>query len=332
MAVIYVKEQGAMVIKRGSRLLVEKDDQLLLEIPLRDTDSVAVFGNIQVTTQALSELLDRSIPLAFYTRHGRFKGSLTPQASKNVPLRLAQYRTSQDEGRSLEIAKAVVRAKLHNSAALIAAYRANYPSPDLERAFDSLRAAGGEAASAPARDQLLGYEGAAAAVYFRAFALMNRSDLPFETREKHPPPDPINALLSLGYTMATNEIRGLAEGIGLEPHIGFFHQIDYGRPSLALDLVEPFRSALVDRLTLRLVNERVFSAGDFAQRLTGPRAGGVVLQPDAFKRYLEQYESAVSESRKTAPRGVREAWREDVEKLARALRGGVPFEPFREVD
>jgi len=161
---------------------------------------------------------------------------------------------------------------------------------------------------------------------------MNRSDLPFETREKHPPPDPINALLSLGYTMATNEIRGLAEGIGLEPHIGFFHQIDYGRPSLALDLVEPFRSALVDRLTLRLVNERVFTAGDFAQRLIGPGAGGVVLQPDAFKRYLEQYESAVSECRKTAPRGVREAWREDIQKLARALRGGAPFEPFREVD
>jgi CRISPR-associated protein Cas1 len=175
-----------------------------------------------------------------------------------------------------------------------------------------------------------GSRSAGAAAHFRAFALMNRSELPFERRRMHPPPDPVNALLSLGYTMAMNELRGAAEGHGLEPHIGFLHQIDYGRPSLALDLLEPFRPALVDRLTLRLINARILAAEDFATRLSGP--GGVILSPEAFRRYLEHYESAAAGPTKAAPRGMREAMREEVARLARALTAGGPFEPFVEVD
>src|SRR5579871_4030346 len=120
MAVIYVIEQGAVVRKRGGRILVEKDHETLSEIPLRQTDSIAVFGNVQVTTQALSELLERGIPLALYARHGRLKGHLTPEVSKNVPLRLAQYRMAVDGAASLALAKAVVRAKLVNSGRLLA--------------------------------------------------------------------------------------------------------------------------------------------------------------------------------------------------------------------
>jgi CRISPR-associated protein Cas1 len=329
-AVIYVREQGSSLHKRGGRLLVEKDGKLLLEIPLRDTECVAVFGNVQVSTQALSELLERSIPLAFFTRNGRFKGHLAPEASKNVPLRLAQYKASQDEARALEIAKAAVRAKLLNAAALIAGYRANYPSGELEQAAVSLHGLARKAAAASSHAELLGCEGAGAAAYFRAFARMNRSGLPFEARRMHPPPDPVNALLSLSYTLAMNELRAVAEARGLEPHIGFLHQIDYGRPSLALDLLEAFRPALADRLTLRLVNERMLKADDFVRRLSGP--GGVILTPEAFKRYLGHYESAVTEPRKAAPRGMREAMREEVAKLAGALTAGTAFEPFLEVD
>jgi CRISPR-associated protein Cas1 len=200
----------------------------------------------------------------------------------------------------------------------------------LLQAADSLSAAAASASAAASHPELLGCEGSGAAAHFRAFALMNRSGFPFETRRMHPPPDPVNALLSLGYTMATNELRGVAEAHGLEPHIGFLHQIDYGRPSLALDLVEPFRPALVDRLTLRLINERILKLEDFGQRVSG--AGGVILVPEAFKRYLEQYESAIAEPSKAAPAGLREAMRGDVAKLARALADGCAFEPFVEVD
>lgn len=329
MTVIYVQEQGSVVRKRGGRILVEKDDTTLLEIPLRQTEAVAVFGSVQVTTQALSELLERGIPLALYTRHGRLKGRLVPETSKNLPLRLAQYRAAQDPVASLCLARAVVRAKLLNSAALVAAYRAHYPAGDLARAYEDLRAQAARAASASGHAELLGCEGAGAAVYFRAFAAMNRSDLPFSGREKHPPPDPVNALLSLGYTMAMNEIRALADGLGLEPHLGFLHRVDYGRPSLALDLLEPFRACVVDRLTLRLLNERMLTAEDFARRL-GDGPGRVVLLPASLKKYLDVFERALEETRRAAPLGMRQVMRAEVEKLARALRQGTPFEPFLE--
>jgi CRISPR-associated protein Cas1 len=161
---------------------------------------------------------------------------------------------------------------------------------------------------------------------------MNRSDLPFDGRRKHPATDPINALLSLGYTLAMNEIRAAVEGAGMEPHLGFLHKVDYGRPSLALDLLEPFRSPLVDRLTLRLVNERMLTGADFARRASGTAMGSVVLMPDSFRKYLEAYEAAVSEPRERAPTGLRDAWRADVEKLAAAIRDGIPFAPYCEED
>jgi CRISP-associated protein Cas1 len=330
MPVIYVKEQGAMIHKRGGRILVEKDDKTLLEIPLRQTDSVAVFGNVQLTTQAMSELLERSIPVAFYTRHGRLKGHLTPEVSKNVGLRLAQYRTATDETASLGIARGIVRAKLLNSAALLDDYRANHPSELLAGKADSLRRAAGDTGEAATHSELMGREGAGAAAYFDALAEMNRSELPFEGREKHPPPDPINSLLSLGYTMVLNELRGLVEGAGLEPHLGFLHRADYGRPSLALDLLEPFRSIVVDRLTLALVNERVFTVEHFASRATGPYRGSVILLPDDFRRYLEHYEKALSTPRAAAPDGMRHALELEIEKLRATLVDGRGFEPFVE--
>jgi CRISPR-associated protein Cas1 len=338
MAVVYVKEQGAIIRKHGGRILVEKDHELLLEIPLRQTDSVAVFGNVQVTTQALSELLDRGIPVALYTRHGRLKGHVVPDLSKNVPLRVAQYRMVLDEAASLGLAKAVVRAKLLNAGRLLADYRSHYPSDRLASACEAMSRAADGIAGVARHAELLGLEGSAAAAYFGAFAEMNRSELPFDGRRKHPATDPINGLLSLGYTLVMNEIRAVVEGAGMEPHLGFLHKVDYGRPSLALDLLEPYRSPVVDRLTLRLVNERILTGADFARRVAvgvggsagGSGAGGVVLAPDSFRKYLEAYEASVSEPRDCAPAGLREAWRSDVEKLAGAIRDGAEFAPYCE--
>jgi CRISPR-associated protein Cas1 len=332
MAVVYIREQGAMVCKRGSRILVEKEGETLLEILLRQTESVAVFGNVQVTTQALSELLDRGIPLALYTRHGRLKGHLAPALSKNVLLRVAQYRTALDDAASLVMAKATVRAKILNGIELLSDYRAHYPSDRLASACEAMRGIAGNIAEARDHAELMGYEGSAAAVYFGAFPEMNRSGLPFEGRRKHPATDPINGLLSLGYTLAMNEIRALAEGAGMEPHLGFLHRVDYGRPSLALDLLEPFRAPLVDRLTLKLVNEKTLTEADFGQRLTGDAAGSVMLVPDSLRKYLEHYEAAVAEPRQRAPSGIRERWQAEVEKLAAAIRDGAGFAPYCEGD
>ncbi len=330
MPVVYVREQGSIIRKRGGRLLVEKDGTTLREIPVRQIDAIAVFGNVQVTTQAMSEALERGVPFAFYTRYGRLKGRLAPEWSKNVVLRLAQYRAAADPARRLELARPIVAAKLRNCAAVLGDYRSNYPSQELAEAEAALEEGAEAAGACTSLEELLGREGAAAASYFTAFGKLNRSALPFDGRRKRPAPDPINALLSLGYTMVMNELRGLAEGLGMEPHIGFLHAPDYGRPSLALDLLEPFRAPVVDRLTLHLVNRRVLTEADFGRRVGGGEAGSVVLTPAAFTRYLEAYEAAMLEPRKSAPAGMRAALSDEVEKLAGALRSGGEFGPFQE--
>jgi len=209
-------------------------------------------------------------------------------------------------------------------------YRSNYPSDVLAAASEAMRHAADRARDAKNHAELLGYEGSAAATYFGAFAEMNRSELPFDGRRKHPATDPINGLLSLGYTLAMNEIRAVVEGAGMEPHLGFLHQVDYGRPSLALDLLEPFRAPVVDRLTLRLVNERILTGADFGTRVAGTGAGGVILLPDSLQKYLAAYEAAVTEPRTRAPAGLRNAWRADVERLAAAIREGAGFQPYCE--
>lgn len=330
MSVVYVKEQGAVIRKRGSRLVVEKDGETLTELLTRHTDSVSVFGGVQVTTQAMSEMLERGIGLTLYTRHGRLKGHLVPEESKNVQIRLAQFRVAFDEPGCMWTARAIVRAKLLNSADLLADYGSNYALEEFTRAEATLKRLAGECGAAASRAELLGKEGAGAAAYFQALARADRSEIPFEGRRKHPATDPVNALLSFGYTLAMNELRGLVEGMGMDPHVGFLHEPDYGRPSLALDLLEAFRAPLIDRLTLRLFNERVFTEKDFGRRVSGRDPGSVVLVPEAFGRYLERYEEAVREPRKAAPGGFREAFAAEAAKVRQWLQTGVPFEPYRE--
>ena len=330
MSVVYVKEQGAVIRKRGARLLVEKDGEVLLEIPLRQTDAVAAFGSVQVTTQAMSVLLEEGIPLALLTRHGRPKGHLVPEASRNVPLRVAQFRRSLDEAASLKLARAVVEAKLDNTRATLDDYRSNYPGPELAGSSRRLRELAATTTGAATHAELMGIEGAGAALWLECFKKLNRSELPFEKRMKRPAADPVNALLSLGYTLLTGELRALAEAAGLEPHVGFLHGVDYGRPSLALDLVEAFRASVIDRLTLTLLNQRAFTAGDFGRSLAGRFEGRVVLLPDALARYIARYEEAVTAPRTPAPGGVREVLRGEIDKLRRAILKDEPFRPWRE--
>lgn len=325
MAMVYVREQGAMVRKRGGRLVVEKDHAALREIRLRETESVVLMGSVQISTQALAELLDRGIPVALLTRNGRWKGQVTPGLSPQVAVRVAQYRAVDDEAARVGVARALVVAKLAQSAELLEQERANYPSEELGTAVDSLRAAAARAAQCAAVPELMGVEGAGAAAYFGCFPVVNHTEFAWPGRVKHPATDPVNALLSLGYTLAMGELLAMAQAAGLDPYLGFLHEAKDGRASLALDLLEPFRAPLADRLALTLLNRRQLGPEDFARKVDG---GGVVLMPEALKEYLVAFEAAMWEKRKAAPDGLRAAMRAQVESLRGALLGRGVFVPF----
>lgn len=328
MPFLYLTDQGSILRKAGDRFLVEREDEVILDLPYHKLDTVVVFGNVQVTTQALGELLEKGIPLHFLTRQGEYKGSLLPPRGAQVALRLKQYGAYQ--GDTLPWAREFIAAKLANAEAVLTGLRAHGEPGG--GGFDEVRAqvaaGAGHVAETGSADQLMGVEGAASKAYFEAFWMFNKSELPWNGRKMHPSTDALNALLSLAYTLLTGELTGLIESTGLDPYLGFLHQIDYNRPSLALDLIEPFRYPIVDRMVLRMVNRKQFQADDF---VIAESNGQVHLRPGSLKRFLAEYEQTLLGG--ISGRDERPTWREvlreEVHGLARSLREGEAFRAFR---
>ena len=223
-----------------------------------------------------------------------------------------------------------MEAKIANEIAVLERYAAKNAAPaEFEARLATMRTAMEACAGAATVASLDGFEGTAARAYFDSAMGFNKSDMQWPGRRQHPATDPLNALLSLGYTLIMHELTGLLEGAGLDPYIGYLHQPDRGRPSLALDLMEPFRHPLADRLTLALVNREMIQAGDFHADSERP---GVFLKPQALRKYFGEWERwMLDRSPETGLKGTRwrEALKAEVEKLAAALREGTDFAPFR---
>lgn len=326
-AYLYLTEQGSILRKAGDRLLVEKEDEVMLDVPYHKLETVLLFGNVQVTTQAMGELLEKGVNLSLFSRQGQYRGSLAPPRGKNIDLRIAQFEAFRDHARALTIARAVVAAKIANGVAVLELYRRHAEGVAAE--FDERRAALAAQVESCAQSgdiaALDGKEGSAAREYFGLVMQFNRSEMTWPGRLKHPSTDPLNALLSLTYTLLMNEFAALLEGAGLDPYLGFLHQVDYGRPSLALDLVEPFRHPVADRLVLTLVNKRMLEAADFQ---SGGPGHGVFLTPKAMKRYLIEYEQWMLRKPEDGT-SFREHIRNEVESFCAVLRAGTPFTPWR---
>ncbi len=330
MAFLYLTEQGSSLRREGQRLVVVKEKTELLDIPASKVESVLVFGNVQVTTQALHLLLELGVELALLTSHGRLLGQLTSPATKNVVLREAQHSRRSDPAFTLSLAQSIVSGKLLNGLELIREFTHNHSETDLKAESGRMVALCSEVPRQVDLSSLLGIEGAGAHTYFQGFAKMLRHGFRFTGRQRRPSPDPVNALLSLGYTMVYNEILSLLDGIGFDPYLGFYHQSRYGHATLASDLLEEFRSPLVDRLTLGVVNNRVFGELDFYLH---SGSGDMYLKDAAIKRYFAEYEHFVTRPVKTADPdrewSCRQLFRRQAERLKEALTGSAPYRPYR---
>jgi len=265
MAFLYITEQGAVLRKEYNHLRLLKDKQTILEIPCADVEHVMIFGNIQVTTPALQELAKSNIEIAFFTRRGKLLFQLTSRFPKNILLRQRQYHLQADPAFCLAFSKTIVAAKLKSAADVARNYLKKHPSPDSNQAaletIDTMKAGVEQASSLKT---LLGIEGSGAAAYYKIFATMLKK-WSFNGRVRRPPRDPVNALLSFGYVLVANEIASHLDGSGFDPFLGFYHTVDYGRNSLALDLLEEFRHPLVDRFTLHLLNHNILKQEHFEQ-------------------------------------------------------------------
>lgn len=268
-AVLYLQEPGSHVGRRSEHLVVKKDGAELARVPIHGVRQVVVFGNVQVTTQALQTLVENEVPVAYLTGHGRFVGTLVPAGPKNVGLREAQYRRFAAPSECLALAKAVVRAKLTNQRTLLMrSLRGDDARGSDEYAarglYDLLRGID----DATSVESLLGMEGQGAALYFGEFKrfLKPQPDgrgFDFTTRNRRPPRDPVNALLSFAYAMLTKDCFSAVCTVGFDPYKGFFHASRHGKPSLALDLMEEFRPVIADSVVLTLINNEAVGPDDF---------------------------------------------------------------------
>ncbi|MCC6585125.1 MAG: CRISPR-associated endonuclease Cas1 [Bryobacterales bacterium] len=326
MAFLYLSEQGSVLRKAGDRLLVEKEDEVLLDLPYHKLETVLLFGNIQVTTQAMAELLEKGIGLSLFSRQGLYRGQLTPPRGGNVEVRWKQFEACQDPQRSLAYAKQFVAAKLQNGLAVLDGYRkANEVNDAWTLRRNEVETAAGAVNAVTTIAELDGVEGGGARAYFEALMHFNKSGMEWPGRQKHPAKDPLNSLLSFTYMLLMHELTALLEAMGLDPYFGFLHQMDYGRPSLALDLIEPLRHPLADRLVLLCVNKGIVDDNDF--QAAGERQA-VYLAPKALKRYVAEYEHWMLAR---TPNGARrrDLLRAEVEGLVRSLRDRAEYQPYR---
>ena len=284
---VYVQAFHGTVGKSGDQLCITTRDQPRRTVRLLDVSQLNLFGNIQVSTQAIRELANRGIPICYFSFGGLFQAITLGMTHKNVELRIRQYETAHDETAALQFARAFILGKVQNCRTLLRRNSPEPPRPAL-RDLNDLRKRVAQADGAPT---LLGLEGNAARVYFQHFAGMLKAGngaapaFDFTHRNRRPPRDPVNALLSFAYSMLTKELTATVLRVGFDPFLGLYHRPKYGRPALALDLAEEFRPLIADSVVLQVLNTGEIQPGDFVQR--GPACN---LTPTGRKTFINAFE------------------------------------------
>lgn len=323
MAVIYIKEQGTCVQKKGERIMVTKQSQSLMEFPVSNIEGIALMGNVQITTQALHFLLARGIDVSHYTYSVRYLGQTAAESSKNIFLRISQYELFKNEERRRNFARTIVENKIENQLRMIRGYRwENYAWKNDVIQIEKLKS---RIQSTETLNELLGIEGMCSNIYFRSFGHMFRCEFEFHGRNRRPPKDPINVIISLGYTFLTKEVCAALEAESFEPYLGFLHGIRYGRKSLALDIVEEFRQPVIDRMTLKLFNKHMISRYDFETD-----QGRIVLNKDGFSKFCSEYEKWMNgKSGNDGELKYRGIIRSQISQLKQSIQKGETYKPFR---
>ena len=301
---LYLSTQGLRVGRKDEVLQVKQETSLLEEVRINDVSHVALFGNIQITTQAIQTLCELEVPVTYFSMGGWFYGLTRGHELKNVFLRIEQFRLARDPATCLQLARQFVQGKVRNHRTLLMRNHVEAPPPTLLK----LKQCAEAAARAESLESLLGVEGSAAAAYFEQFnGLIKPAEelddqLPglempvrqvfnfnFQGRNRRPPTDPVNALLSLAYSLLAKDCLLAALAVGFDPYVGFYHQPRFGRPALALDLMEEFRPLVAESAVLTCINNRMVTPEDFVQ------AGEAVNLPaSGRKRFFQAYEQRMS--------------------------------------
>lgn len=351
MTTLYVTEPYSTIKKDGETLVVqipanERTGTIArkVSVPLMKVTQVVIQGDSTLTTPALVALLEQKVDICYLNYYGDFRGRLASGDSKNGLLRLAQHRAHEDAAARMELAGLFVRGKLQNMRTLLLRSNRKLDQPAIDEACRMIQHAitcvdnmQGQASIGenPRRPQagstwgtLLGYEGSGSAAYFGVFGLLFNLEWGFNGRHRRPPTDPINALLSYGYTLLLNQVATACQIVGFDPYIGYLHSTQYGKPALALDVMEEFRSPVVDSVVLTLLNNGMLCPDDFEETL-----GTYRMSHAGRKTFLTKFEERLNTEIKHPVFDYKATYRQCIELQVRLiskwLLGDIPsYKPF----
>lgn len=288
---LYVTTPESYLSKDGMNVVISVNQQEVFRIPIINIEAIVTFGYMGASPGLMKLSTDSGVSLTFLSPNGRFVSRVQGQTKGNVLLRKAQYRLADDQTWSLHLAQLMVAGKIQNYRNVLRRYLRDYgENPEVLTAANTLDIQKRDALRAKDRAELMGIEGLAANHYFAAFPnliLQQKADFPFNGRNRRPPKDAVNAMLSLAYTLVANDTAAALETVGLDPYVGFFHTLRPGRTSLALDVMEELRAYLGDRFVLSLINRRQVAADDFMYQ--GEK--GVVMTDKGRRIFLTAWQN-----------------------------------------
>ncbi len=268
MSTVYITSQGSNLLKEGKTLIVKGENGYKHTIFPFQVEQICIIGNINITTPALKFILRNNIDTVFLTYKGEYLGRLEGKLSKNIYLRQKQFRKMDNENFVFNTAKMIIKGKIFNQIVLLKRILKRRKEKELKKIIKELNEIYNRIENAQTVNSLRGHEGKASALYFKGYKYgLNSNNIYFAKRVRRPPTDPVNAILSLLYTLLMNKVFAAVYSAGLDPYLGTLHCVDYGRPSLVLDLMEEFRPIIADTLTLALFNLKIIEKDDFAMKV-----------------------------------------------------------------
>jgi CRISP-associated protein Cas1 len=288
MGTVYVTQEDAFIAKVDERLVIKCEKEKILDVPLIKVEGIVVLGRATVSPALVYELLERHIGLTFMSKTGRYLGRLEPEVTKNIFVRKAQWNAAGHTEKSVHLVRGFVRGKLKNYRNTLMRGQRENNQLDLEAAMTKLESSITPINDTDNIDSIRGLEGSGSAAYFSCFnQLIKSTEFQFSTRVRRPPTDPVNSLLSFGYSLLRHDVQSAVNIIGFDPYLGYLHYERYGRPSLALDLMEEFRPLVVDAMVLSVINKRLLSTDNF---ITEPISKAVSLTKEGLQIFLRAYE------------------------------------------
>jgi len=296
--VLYVTTPNSYLSLDGETVLVKRDDDVAMRLPLHNLENIICFGYNGASPALMGACAERNIGLCFFSPSGRFWARITGKVNGNVLLRKKQYLLSEDQAHSVQLARWFLTGKIYNCRKVIERALRDHAMivdvPSLTAVSQGLRGGLISLAGCTSLADLMGYEGSSAKQYFSvldSLILQQKNDFFFTDRSRRPPLDNFNALLSFLYTVLTNEVVSALEGVGLDPCVGFLHQDRPGRPSLALDLMEELRPVFADRFALSIVNRRQISGKGFTLK----ESGGIIMDDETRKKVITLWQERKKE-------------------------------------